>query len=297
MFIRAIIKDLLGEFTGPRKKLLLGYLGLAVLFLVYIYAGKDVFLTGNGYGLPQTLVGTSVAAGRKAADLQQALQRETAPDRRVVLEGRLAAARRDAAATGNRRTLALRFLRYAGWFASGFLFLFVVPVLVIRFTPGLSLRDFGLGLGDWRYSLRVFWLFMAVMLAAIAVMLVFRVGSFLKYYPMYAKGLAGLPLGGWFVLLEFLYLLYFIGWEFYFRALLLFPLEKQLGGLTPLVGVLPFAIMHLGKPVPEVFGSVLAAWFLGVLVLRTRSFWICPLLHFLIAFAMDLAAALGRGLV
>jgi len=63
------------------------------------------------------------------------------------------------------------------------------------------------------------------------------------------------------------------------------------------LGILPFAIMHAGgKPIAEAFGSILAAYFLGLLVLKVRSFWVCPLIHFMVAFSMDLIAAFHRGL-
>jgi hypothetical protein len=127
----------------------------------------------------------------------------------------------------------------------------------------------------------------------------FNVKSFLAYYPLYAeKSAAGAQPDFlfWFVVLEFCFLLYFIGWEFFFRSLILFPLEKHLGGAAAVIGLLPFALTHIGKPIPEVFGSVFAAWFLSVLVLRARSFWICPLIHFAVSFTMNLAAAFSRQL-
>lgn len=296
MWIKETVKPLLEDCTGPHRRLVAGYLLLAVLFLLYIYAGKNVFLKGDGYGIPAAVSGKTANLNRKIYGLQRSLGTNLSEDRRQQVTRELRELRGRAAGMQRSSGRTRDLMRYIGWFGSGFFFLFLVPVVVIRVTPGMHLREYGLGIGDWRFSLRVFLLFVGVMLAAVLVLLLFRVQGFLRFYPMYAKGAAGLT-PGWFLLLEFFYLLYFVGWEFYFRALLLFPLEKHLGSLTPLVGVLPFAIMHVGKPVPEVFGSILAAWFLGVVVLKSRSFWVCPAVHFLIAFSMDLAAVLQRGLV
>ena len=307
MWIWDTLKTLTEDLRGKNCKLIIGYLFLSVLFLLYIYGGKRSFLNrGTGYGIPAAIA-ESVESAKKNHKKLSALLRQQKSYKKynihstdsAALQKRIAEARKKVYTTHLRRQSQLNYLKYCGWFLSGFFFLFLVPFLFIYFHPGLSPGDFGLGLGNWKLSLRVFAIFAAMMLIAVFVLLLFQVRGFLRYYPMYAKGGAGSRslTVGWFVLLELCYLLYFVGWEFYFRSLLILPLEKSMGALAPLVGALPFAIMHIDKPVAEAFGSIVAAYFLGVLVLKTRSFWICAVLHFIIAFAMDLVAVLHRGLI
>ena len=308
MWIKKTLAALTEDFRGKSAGLVIGYLLLSVLFLVYIYAGKKSFLSGRGYGIPSALAVSSSAGAdqhRKLGALlreQRSLLRagkRAAVEKIGLLNSKIAKARRSINRLHVTRMRQIRFLGYGGWYFSSFFILFFIPLLFILLHPRIKPGDFGLGLGDWRLSLRVFALFTGVMLVAVAVLALFRVKGFLRYYPMFAKGLGsdGSLTPGWFLLLELLYLFYFIGWEFYFRSLIIFPLEKHLGSLAALAGVLPFAIMHVGKPVAEAFGSIVAAYFLGVLVLKTRSFWICAVLHFLIAFSMDLAAVISRGLI
>jgi membrane protease YdiL (CAAX protease family) len=54
-----------------------------------------------------------------------------------------------------------------------------------------------------------------------------------------------------------------------------------------LIPVAPFAVMHLGKAEPEALGSIVAAIALGVLALRTRSFWYGFFVHGAVAVWMD----------
>jgi uncharacterized protein len=104
-----------------------------------------------------------------------------------------------------------------------------------------------------------------------------------------SKGLISLPL---FLIYESAYFAYFIGWEFLFRGWLLNGLLPHFGrGGAVLIQTVPFAIMHLGKPEPEALGSIIAGVALGVLALRTRSFWYGAFLHGSIAVTMDLVSS------
>jgi len=308
--LRESLEPFVRELRGRERWLHVSLLALAALFLCYNYLGKEAFTRNDGYGIPALVSGDA-----KIRELRQEIQgiEETlagtgAGEEALPLEEREALgqtleglrAELDGAAEGApERTRIMHYMRYAGWFVSTFVFLFILPVAFIAIHPRLRLRDFGLGLGDWRFAGRIAVIFAGVMGIAVLFITVFEVKGFLSYYPLYAeKRITGAQPDFllWFLLLEFCFLLYFTGWEFFFRALMLFPLEKRLGALSALVGVLPFALVHIGKPVAEAFGSILAAWFLSILVLRVRSFWICPILHFGVSFVMNLAAAISRDL-
>jgi membrane protease YdiL (CAAX protease family) len=97
---------------------------------------------------------------------------------------------------------------------------------------------------------------------------------------------------GLFATYELGYLAYFVAWEFLFRGWLINGLLPHWGrGPAILTQVLPFAVMHLGKAEPEALGSIIAAVALGVLAVRTRSFWYGAAVHGIVAIWMDWLSA------
>lgn len=187
------------------------------------------------------------------------------------------------------------------WFGSSLLWLFALPVAVIAALPGRRLRDFGLGLGDWRFGMRAAAALYAVMLPVL-VAASFR-DNFVAYYPMseWVRGEVRLFAGGAgaahlasFMMYELAYASYFIGWEFFHRGFLTIGLEPVLGWYAVLVVSIPFAIMHVGKPMPEAYGAIVASLVLGWLAIRTRSSWYGFALHAAVAVTMDVLAVLHQ---
>ena len=121
-----------------------------------------------------------------------------------------------------------------------------------------------------------------------------RQPGFLAIYPMLRP--EHLVSWSWVVLLLYwgLYATQFLCVEFFFRGFLLFTLETRLGAASIGVMVVPYCMIHYHKPLPEVFGAIVAGLVLGWLALATRSIWGGALLHVAVAVAMD-TAALVRG--
>ena len=143
----------------------------------------------------------------------------------------------------------------------------VVPLLVMRFAFGVGPAQLGLQLGDWRFGAK------AVAVLVVLVTPLLWVNSydpgFQAEYPL--TKLAGLSVGTW-ILWELTYLIYYIGWEAYFRGTLLFGLKDKFG----VAGALAFqtsisCLVHIGKPVGEILASAPAGLLFGALALRTRS--------------------------
>jgi hypothetical protein len=187
------------------------------------------------------------------------------------------------------------------WFLSCFVMLGVVPVLaVLRFaTPS----ELGMGIGDARFGLKWVAILYAVMFPVIAI--ASRSESFANYYPLNDQiGAHAVDYFSgrnvrddflvWFLAYEALYVIYFIGWELFFRGFMTFGLFDRLGFNGVLAANIPFVLLHAGKPLPEAIGSVIAGIALGLFALRARSFWYCWLLHALIAVSMDLLAIQRR---
>jgi membrane protease YdiL (CAAX protease family) len=188
---------------------------------------------------------------------------------------------------------ALNAMTYGWWFFMSFVLYLVIPLL-LSFGARLSFtRRYGLGLGDWRAGLKVSGLFLLVMLPA--AFIASKTQAFAGAYPLAGAGAYTLSADGktqtsvaLFVAYELGYLGYFVGWEFLFRGWMVNGLLPKFGRAGAiLIPVAPFAVMHLGKAEPEALGSIVAAIALGVLALRTRSFWYGVFVHGAVAVWMD----------
>jgi membrane protease YdiL (CAAX protease family) len=92
-----------------------------------------------------------------------------------------------------------------------------------------------------------------------------------------------------FAIYEACFLTYFLGWEYIWRGYMLFGLKGHTGAPTAiLLQMIPFVILHVGKPFAEAFGSIFAAIALGALAVRARSFWYCVVVHWGVMIMMDL---------
>jgi hypothetical protein len=86
---------------------------------------------------------------------------------------------------------------------------------------------------------------------------------------------------------EGLFLFYWIGWEYLWRGFVLFGTARTFGVYAIVVQMVPFAILHYEKPLPEALLSILGGLALGALVWRCRSFWIAVPIHFFQMLMLD----------
>lgn len=188
-------------------------------------------------------------------------------------------------------------LPYLWWFLSSAAFYLALPLTLSALTGGSFTRRYGLGLGDWRAGGKITLLFLAVMMPV--VYLAAQTELFSRQYPLAGQGAYTLATKpdvtrslAVFVIYEAAYCAYFIAWEFFYRGWMLNGLLRAWGrGPALLMQLSPFVILHFGKPEPEVLGSIVAGLALGILALRTRSFWYGAILHAAIAVWMDVLAA------
>ena len=87
-------------------------------------------------------------------------------------------------------------------------------------------------------------------------------------------------------------LLYMFAWEFVWRGFMLFGLEKRFGVYAVLMQMIPFVILHNGKPFLETFGAIFGGIALGILALRTRSIYYCVATHIGVMFSIDVISSL-----
>lgn len=88
--------------------------------------------------------------------------------------------------------------------------------------------------------------------------------------------------------------LYYVAWESYFRGYLLFTVAPAFGTFAA-VGVQALAsfLVHWGKPAAEFWGSLPFGLAMGVVALRTRSFWPGFFVHATLGVSTDLFGLRG----
>ncbi|MCL4215550.1 MAG: CPBP family intramembrane metalloprotease [Candidatus Hydrogenedentes bacterium] len=181
-------------------------------------------------------------------------------------------------------------------------FFLILPLLVILLVFRENPLKYGLGIGKWRESL----VWTVVICAALAVILWFTVGNSLQlksYYQMYysapasksapfSPGLGNQEITFFsHVRMFYICVVQLIGWEFILRGFLLFALARSIGpGPAICVQMVPFALMHIGKPGLELYTTPFSGIGFGFIAWRCQSFWPVFLIHlFMLVFVILIA--------
>jgi membrane protease YdiL (CAAX protease family) len=177
------------------------------------------------------------------------------------------------------------FAWWSGWRVLGYV---IVPMLVLACLPGQRIRDYHVSLRGFGKHL---WIYGALFGAVLpAVLAASTSSSFRHTYPFYRianRSYADLAM--W----ELLYGVQFLALEFFFRGFILQGLRRALGANAIFVMLVPYCMIHYGKPLPETLGAIGAGLILGTLAMRTRSIWGGVLIHVGVATTMDVLALRG----
>lgn len=186
-------------------------------------------------------------------------------------------------------------------FWGGAFVIVVIPILIIKFGFKQPLSNYGLGLpakGRWALA---GWTFLTLTLISLpAFWIGARDANMRLVYPFYHD----FSSQGQFLLYELSYLPFFIAIEFIFRGYLLFGLAgvrdveiEEAGGGFPgvfyfdryaiLIQMLSYTAWHLGKPVPEIWGTLIWGLAAGATAYAVRSIWPIVLSHWLLNVFMD----------
>ena len=178
-------------------------------------------------------------------------------------------------------------IEYLFWFVGDFFTYFVLAILIIKFILREKLRDYGLTFGDSKAGLKYSSIFLIVMFP-----LVWIASSMPDFTSKYPHLLSTRTNWEKFFIYESGMLLYMFGWEFIWRGFLLFGLKEKFGFYAVFIQMIPFVILHNGKPALETFGAILGGLALGVLAYRTNSFYYCVVTHMGVMFSIDLICTL-----
>jgi membrane protease YdiL (CAAX protease family) len=167
-------------------------------------------------------------------------------------------------------------------------YLLPLPLWKILF-PKDSLLDMGLRTKGFMQHI---WIYIACLSIVVAAMLVMATQpDFLNYYPFYKQSSRS-----WldFLLWQGMYWMQFFALELFFRGWMLAALRRTMGMGAIFVMVVPYCMIHFGKPYLEAHAAIVAGVVLGSLAMRTRSIYAGFLVHITVATLMDTMALASR---
>ena len=176
------------------------------------------------------------------------------------------------------------FVWWTGWRVGGYL---LPPLLVLLLL--------GQPIGDYHLSARGFFRHLPIYVVLYLGVLPFVISAshtvaFRETYPFYRlANRSELDLWSW----EAMYAMQFVALEIFFRGFLLHGLRRALGANAIFVMIVPYCMIHYGKPMPETLGAIGAGVILGTLAMRTKSIWGGVLIHIGVAMTMDVLALRG----
>jgi membrane protease YdiL (CAAX protease family) len=176
------------------------------------------------------------------------------------------------------------FAWWSGWRVFGYVVLPVIAIVCLRDR----VRDYYI---SFRGFIKHLWIYAAMFVAFLPIVVIASTAeSFRETYPFYRlANRSQFDLWSW----EALYVVQFMSLEFFFRGFLLQGLRRVIGANAIFVMIVPYCMIHFGKPMPETFGAIGAGLVLGTLAMRTRSIWGGVLIHVGVAISMDVLALRG----
>jgi uncharacterized protein len=156
------------------------------------------------------------------------------------------------------------------WFSS-LLYFAIFPLLVIILFLRKNPLDYGLRPGNFRIWVKYVGIFCLIT----APVLFFTTYSpeFQKYYRIENFNLLT------YFLVNFASL---FGSEFFFRGFLIFGLREKFKEASILIQMIPFVLVHLGKPELETLSTIITGILFGYMVYRGNSFWPAFIVHLFI---------------
>lgn len=173
------------------------------------------------------------------------------------------------------------------WFSGDFITYFIFPILIIVFVFKEKLYNYGLTVGDAKFGLATSTIFLTLMLPLI--WFFSSSPDFIVQYPHLS-----IARNDWtiFILYEVGIFIYLLAWEFVWRGFVLFGLYEKFGNYAIFIQMIPFVILHNGKPFPETIGAIAGGIILGYFALRTKSIYYCVITHSGVMLMIDLISTL-----
>jgi len=150
----------------------------------------------------------------------------------------------------------------------------IIPVLVIFFIFRENPLDYGLRLGN--YSIWISYVAITILIGFPILFIASSITPVSKFYTT-----------------QFNYYIFFtstvpilFAWEYLLRGFLLFGLKKQFGQASIVIQMVPFVLLHLGKPEAETVSCIFTGLWFGWVAYRGKSFWPAFIIHVFINFSV-----------
>ncbi len=181
----------------------------------------------------------------------------------------------------------------ANWCLVRSVFYFLVPLFIIKVLFKENLADYGL---KWKGAFTNYPVYLLMLVFMIPLVAYFSTtASFQATYPFYRLAPGERPYPNlW--LWEIIYFLQFVWLEFFFRGFMVHGLKKRLGIYSVFIMVIPYCMIHFGKPLPETVAAIVAGIALGMLSYKTRSVLLGIAIHYSVGLMMDMAALYHKGM-
>lgn len=176
-------------------------------------------------------------------------------------------------------------------FISTFILLGVIPLFLINAVFKESVKEYGLNIGDWKKGIKSIAIFFPVIAAFVLYPSIYN-QEMVSFYPQSKEAAASTNLFLKFEAIRIL--LFYTGWEIFFRGFMLFGLRKHVGDAMAIcIQIIPSCLWHIGMPTGEIFASIFGGILFGMMALKTGSILYPYILHCLIGFTLDLFIVLN----
>jgi len=171
------------------------------------------------------------------------------------------------------------------WFILDFILLFIIPIYFIKLLFKEELKSYGLSFGEKKTG--IIYTVISILIFIPIIYFVTKSSNFSQYFPLMQNAKYDIYV---FLIYEIFLILFVFSWEFIFRGFILFGLEKKFGFYAIFIQLIPYVLLHSGKPLLETFASIFGGLFLGYLAIRTRSILYGFIIHILILVSLDIIA-------
>ncbi len=175
--------------------------------------------------------------------------------------------------------------RMLAWAGGCVIFYLAIPMLFSKFVFKQSLISTGFSTKIPRDHLKIYLLMLTVVLPLVVIASLDA--HFQATYPFFYFPKGEFPTQR-FITWEIAYLLQFVAIEYFFRGFILFNCKPIFQEFSVYISVIPYCMIHFGKPMPETIGAIIAGIFLGKMALRSGSILPGIALHYTVAITMDL---------
>ena len=166
-----------------------------------------------------------------------------------------------------------------------FTFFFLVPAILLTYRYHEALSQYGLNFKEKIKGIK----FILIVMPLLFVLIFFaaKQPEIINEYP-----LAKVKVGSMLLIMELFYLLYYVGWEFLFRGMILFGLKKYNLIFLLVLSTIPSTLLHYSKPTGEIVLAIVAGFILGYYVYKYKTLWFAILIHWLVGLMTDLIVIL-----